>query len=123
MSHSNLPENVIYTLLLKSDIETVIDLLQTDTRLSQVAGTSYVIDRLAEVYRLSYSKSLVELVQYSLMDPLKLLVEAAKVGDLRVVVSIVNNYITDNLTGRYREALIYAASGGHLDIVNVLINI
>ena len=123
MFNSYIPEDVIYEFILKLDIVEAINLLISNTELSELARTPRLLNDLANEHGLPYSKSLVKLVDYSLMSPTKLLIIASDEGDLRVVTGIVNIVsVTDKLASDYNTSLERAVENGHLDIANILID-
>ena len=120
-SHLNVPENIIYELVLNSDIKAAIKILTKNKSLLELAKTPHLLNNLADVHGLPYSESLTELADYSVMDPMELLNEAAKDGDLRVALYIIDSAsITDELINK---ALLTASGYGNLNIVNMLIEV
>ena len=116
------PENVIYNIILNSDIKSIINILRSNTRLSELAKTHHLLNNLAELYGLPCPKSLTDLGKYSLMTKLELLPIAAQGGYLEMVLNIVKTTSRNRINSSFfNNALVCSALGGYLDIVNILI--
>ena len=118
-------EDAVFELCLRVPIEELEGFFIAYPEFLFLSSNRVFMNLLAELNDVPYSTELNKLIEYSKMNANKKLFEASKNGDIRSVERMIELVIKENvkLITNYNRAMYVAAQGGHIEIVQMMLDL
>ena len=117
---SNVPDDVLSEITMRSDIETLINLSFTSLTFNEFLSRSSTLKLLEKIHNLPHSTSLGQLVWYSKLSFKELINVVAKNNDVEFISKILAPYYHDK--DLVKTALDSSATAGSYDVVKLLLS-